>query len=127
MPVTVTKLCEAYAVTLVLALYMLSLGNLSSIHLARGVDPSQSWRNTGSKWQFLMLLLYPVLGLPVLTAYLARYAFETEWAFYGVLLVAALVGAVLYWIAMESAVSAAARRREHLLAVLALGQGPVSA
>ena len=45
--------------------------------------------------------------MPVALAYLARYAFESEWAFFGVLLFGAVLGGVAYWFSMESAVKAA--------------------
>jgi hypothetical protein len=39
--------------------------------------------------------------------------------------VAAVVGAIVYWIAMESAVVTAQKRREQILAELSRGEGPV--
>ena len=42
-----------------------------------------------------------------------------------VLAIAAAIGAALYWVAMDSAVLAAGRRREALIEELARGDGPV--
>jgi ABC-2 type transport system permease protein len=61
----------------------------------------------------------------VVLAYLARYAFGSELAFWGVLAFAAMLGAAFYWIAMDSAVNTALRRRELLLVELGRGEGPV--
>ncbi len=65
------------------------------------------------------------LMLPVMLAYLARYAFGSQLAFWGVLAFAAALGAAFYWIAMESAVNAALRRRDLFLMELGSGAGPV--
>ncbi len=128
LPVSVSRLSEAYSVTAVLCLYMLAVGNLSSTHFPRAVDPAQSWRSGGvGRFQAMLLLLYPVLAAPILLAYLARYAFGSSLAFYAVLAVAAASAGVVYWIATDSAVSAAEQRKERILAALGQGQGPVAA
>jgi ABC-2 type transport system permease protein len=91
------------------------------------VDPSKSWRSASAgRFQALLLLIYPIVSIPIALAYLARYAFDSVMAFYLVLAFAAALGGVVYWIAMESAVSAAAERREKLVAALSQGEGPVA-
>jgi ABC-2 type transport system permease protein len=75
--------------------------------------------------QGVLFLLYPVALLPVFLAYLARYAFDNQAVFYAVLACAAALGAAIYWMAMESAVSAARSRREAILAELSRGEGPM--
>ena len=40
--------------------------------------------------------------------------------------IAAIVGGVVYWLAMESAVATAGRRRERILLELSKGDGPVA-
>jgi hypothetical protein len=62
----------------------------------------------------------------VALAYLGRFAFDSEVAFWGVLGFGALLGGVVYWIALESAVRLAGERREQLLAVLSAREGPVT-
>jgi ABC-2 type transport system permease protein len=125
-PITAAKVLEAFSVTLVLSIYLLALGNLASLHKPRGVDPSQSWRSGGAgKFQAMLLLVYPVLLAPILLAYGARYAFETQAAFYGVLFVAAILGAVIYWVALDSALDYADRNRERILTSLSQGENPV--
>jgi ABC-2 type transport system permease protein len=79
-----------------------------------------------SRFQALIMLLYPVSLVPVLLAYVARYAFNSELAFYLVLGFAAVVGAVLYWIAMDSAVSTATHHRERIMRDLSNADGPIT-
>jgi ABC-2 type transport system permease protein len=127
MPVSGAKLAEAYAVIAVLGIHMLAVGNLSSTHFPRAVDPSQSWRSGGmGRFQAMLLLIYPLLAAPIALAYLARYAFQSSLAFYGVLGMAAAIGGIVYWVAMDSAVSAAEQRKERILATLGQGQGPIA-
>jgi len=52
--------------------------------------------------------------------------FNSNVIFYLILTFAAVLGAVFYWIAMESAVRAATRRREKILMELSRGEGPVA-
>jgi hypothetical protein len=72
------------------------------------------------------MLLYPLSLLPVLLAYVARYGFGGDLAFYLVLGFAAVVGAALYWIAMESAVSTAIKHRERIMHDLSNNDGPIA-
>ena len=72
-------------------------------------------------------MIYPVVSLPIALAYLARWAFESEPAFYAVMAFCSALGAVIYWVAMDSAVEAAEARKEKLVATLSEGEGPVSA
>ncbi len=72
-----------------------------------------------------MLLAYPVLGIPIGLAYLARYAFETQAAFYAVLLLTLLLAAAFYWVAMDTSEQRAMEHREKILAALAEGEGPI--
>jgi ABC-2 type transport system permease protein len=127
MPVSVAKALEAVAVTATLALYLFAAGNLSSVYVPRAMHPERvSQGGGGGRMQGLLLLVYPVAGIPVALAYLARYAFETNAAFYGVLGVVALAGAGVYWVAMDSAVRAAEVRRERIVEELARSDGPVA-
>jgi hypothetical protein len=61
----------------------------------------------------------------VILAYIARYAFDSELAFVLVLSTAAVIAAIFYWIAMDSAVKAASSRRQLILEELSRGDGPV--
>ena len=122
------QICEAMLVLAVCSLYMLGLGNISSVQYPRALDPEQvSQGGASSRFQALTFLLYPFAMLPVFFAYLARYLLSSDLAFWLLMAAAALVGGSLYWIATESAVSAAVRRREQILQELSKSEGPVVA
>jgi ABC-2 type transport system permease protein len=122
------QLLETALVLGVCSLYMLAMGNISSVQYPRGLNPERvSQGGASSRFQALVFLLYPLCLIPVLLAYLARYAFHTEFAFYVVLTFAAIVGAILYWIALDSAVSTAVSRRERIISDLTLGDAPIAA
>ena len=107
---------------------MLGMGNITSVQYPRALNPERvSQGGASSRFQALVFLLYPVSLLPVLLAYLARYALQSEVIFYLVLAMAALIGAAIYWIAMESAVSAAIERRESIIQALSTSDGPIAA
>jgi ABC-2 type transport system permease protein len=106
---------------------MLALGNISSVQYPRALNPERvSQGGASSRFQALIMLLYPLALLPVLLAYLARYAFASDLAFYLVLGFAGVVGGALYWIAMESAVSTAIQHRERILHDLSTADGPIA-
>jgi hypothetical protein len=73
-----------------------------------------------------LLLFYPLALLPVILAYVARWALKSELAFLAVLAVAAAIGGVVYWIGLNSAVTAAGKKREELIMALTQGEGPVA-
>jgi ABC-2 type transport system permease protein len=127
-PVSAARVAEAFAVAGVFTVFGMALGNLASTHYPRAVDPSQSWRSSGgNRVQFLVFLAYPVIGAPIGLAYLARYAFHSGWAFYGVLGVDLAIGAVVYRVALESATETALEERERILETLGASQGPMVA
>ena len=122
------KIGETFLVTAVAALYLLGLGNLSSVHYPRAMSPQRvSAGGAANRVQGLLFLLYPVALLPVFLAFLGRYAFRSQLAFYVILAFAALLGGAIYAMAMESAVHTARNRREAILAELSCGEGPVAA
>ncbi|MEJ7609271.1 MAG: hypothetical protein WKF37_24120, partial [Bryobacteraceae bacterium] len=127
MPLTFGSIVETWAVTAVLVLLLFAIGNLLSVCHPRPVDPSQSWRTGGvGQVQAYLLFIYPVVSAPVLLAYGARYAFNTEWAFYGVLLIDFVLGSALYSISLESAVGEAEARREPLILSMAKSEAPAA-
>ncbi len=73
----------------------------------------------------MMLLVYPVVAVPLVLAYGARYAFNSETAFFLVLAVSAGFGLIVYRIAMDSAMAMAVRKRESILSALTRGEGPI--
>ena len=119
---------ESLLVMGICSLYTLALGNISSVHYPRGLNPERvSQGGSSGKFQGLIFLLYPVTLLPVGLAYLARYAFDSEWIFAIGLAIAAIIGGVLYSMSMESAAYRALERRESIVAELSKGDGPVVA
>jgi ABC-2 type transport system permease protein len=126
MPVTVYSVAEAFAVTLVFAVFLLSFGNLVSVRYPRAVDPAQSWRSGSvGRAQAYLLFLYPAAAAPVALAFAAEFAFDTKAAFYGVLLLDLAIGIVVYAIALESAVKSAERDKEFIILTLSKAEGPV--
>jgi ABC-2 type transport system permease protein len=90
------------------------------------VNPSRSFRAGASgRMQAMLMVAFPVALIPVALAYLARYAFDTEWAFFGVLLGGAGLGAVVYSYSTASAVDAAEERKERIIRALSQGEGPI--
>ncbi len=127
MPVSWTGLAESYAVTGVITLLLLAVGNLGSVYYPRPVNPTHSWRSASAgRFQAFLMLLYPVVSIPAILAYLARYAFASQWAFMAVLGVGAAIGGAVYWVALDSAVEAVESRREEMIASLSAGEGPVA-
>jgi hypothetical protein len=76
--------------------------------------------------QALSIWSAPLLLLPIGLAYWARAVFESEVVFAGVLLIAAVIGAIFYRVGLDSAVSAAATGRESMLMHLSRSEGPLS-
>jgi ABC-2 type transport system permease protein len=127
MPLNPLKLAEAFAVAGVVSIFLLGAGNLMSVRQARGVNPDSSFRaGAAGRVQAILLVVYPVAFLPAGLAYLARYAFNSEWAFFGVLTLDAIAGAIVYRLALDSAVESAERRREQIVTALSAGDGPIS-
>jgi ABC-2 type transport system permease protein len=121
------QIFETLIVVGVCSVYMLALGNISSVQYPRGLNPERvSQGGAASRFQALIMLLYPLSLLPVLLAYVARFALDSEIAFYLVLVFAAAVGGALYWIAMESAVSTAIKHRERIMRDLSNNDGPIA-
>ncbi len=126
MSVTPIQVVEAIAVTSVVTTFLLSIGNLSSVYNPRSVNPTKSFRTAASgRAQAVLMLTFPLALTPVLLAYLARYAFGSEWAFFGVLLLGGMIGVLVYSYSMASAIETAERRKEDIIMVLAQGEGPI--
>jgi ABC-2 type transport system permease protein len=128
LPMDAEKLAEAVAVASVMSLFLLSAGNIQSIRQARGVNPANSFRSgAAGRVQATLFLVYPVIFSPIVLAYLARFAFDIEAAFFGVLAIDAFIGAVVYWIALHSAVESAESTKEQMVAALSEADGPIAA
>ena len=64
------------------------------------------------------MMLFPIISLPTSLAYLARWAFHSDAAFYAAMTVAALISVVFYLVSLDSAIEYASARREHLVGLL---------
>jgi ABC-2 type transport system permease protein len=129
-PLDANRLAEAYSVVAVITLFLLAAGNILSVYQARGVNLRGSFGSGGAgRLQATLLLIYPIAFVPAALAYTARWAFDAHpnLAFYGVLAFDAAVGVVIYRIALESAVTAAERRKEEMIVALSAGEGPIAA
>jgi len=118
---------EAYALAAVSTLLLVSIGNISSFYSPRPVDPSKPFRSARGRVQLLMLLVYPVVAIPLVLAYVARYAFASDLAFYGTLLLAFGFAVIVYRLTMDFALALAERNRESILTALRGGEGPIEA
>lgn len=128
LPLTWYRLAEVFAVTAVVGLFLLSIGNLISVHNPRSVNPQASLRSSAAgRTQALLLLAYPAAFAPAALAYLAAWALETRLAYFAVLAVVAAIGAVIYKITLEAAAEHAAERRESIIAALSQTDGPIAA
>jgi ABC-2 type transport system permease protein len=126
MSITLIQFLQALAVSSVVTMFLLAIGNLSSVYNPRSVNPSKSFRSAASgRTQAVLMLTFPLALTPVLLAYLARYAFDSEWAFFAALLAGFLLGCVVYSYSMGSAVKAAEERKEQIMMVLGHGEGPI--
>ncbi len=124
---TSDAIAEAFSVTAIVGVYLLAIGNLASIHFPRPMNPERvSQGGAASRMQALIFVFYPIALLPVTLAFLARAVFDSQLIFALILGLAAILGVVVYWISMESAVGAAVQRREKLLMELSGGEGPVA-
>jgi ABC-2 type transport system permease protein len=127
-PFGLAQFAETLAVMSVCSVYMLAMGNIASVRYARPLNPERvSQGGASARFQGLVFLAYPLALLPVGLAYLARYAFDSEWAFAIVLTMAAAVAAIVYSVALTSAAAQAARLRELLIQDLSRSEGPVIA
>jgi len=123
---TPEAIAEAFTVTAIVGIYLLAIGNLSSIHFPRAMNPERvSQGGAASRLQALIFLFYPIALLPVSLAFWARVVFDSQLIFGLILAFAAILGAVVYWISMESAVGTALQRREKLIMELSRSEGPV--
>ena len=121
------KVAEAFIVTAIVGVYLLAIGNMASVHFPRAMNPERvSQGGAASRMQALIFLFYPIALLPVFLAFWAQYVFGSQLIFVVIMCFAAIVGAVVYWIAMESAVGAAVDRREKILMELSRSEGPVA-
>jgi len=128
MPLKPINLAESFGVAGVISIFLLAAGNQLSIRQPRAMNPAASFRSgTAGRVQAVLFLIYPIAFLPVGLAYLARYAFASEAAFFAVLAADAALGAIVYKLSLDSAVLAADRLKEPMVTALSRGDGPITA
>ena len=120
------QLVEGFAVTAVACLFLFALGNLNSVRFPSPVDPDKAGRGASRSKAALTMLLLPLGLLPLVLAYWGRHVFRSEAVFFLLVGLAAAIGAVVYWVALDSAVEMAYERREAIINDLSTGEGPVS-
>ncbi len=126
LPLSGLQILEAFSVICVVTLFVLSIGNLSSLYNPRAVNPLKSFRTGASgRTQAMLMLAFPVALVPVAMAFLARYAFNSELALFGVLAVSAALGGMVYAYSMGSAVRVAEERKERIIGALSRTEGPI--
>ncbi len=127
MPLGFRRVSEAYGVAAVVMIFLFSAGNLLSVRHARAVNPANSFRTgAAGRLQATLFAIYPVVFLPVMLAYLARYAFGSQSALFAVLGLDAIAGIIVYRVSLDSAIQTADRTREAMIAALSAGDGPIS-
>jgi predicted Na+-dependent transporter len=124
-PTPPAKIVETIAVIFITALYWLAMGNICSVRIPRALDPDKM-NQMSNKMQAMTILIAPFLLLPLVLAYWARWFFENELVFAGLLFVAAVIGGIFYWVGLDSAVNTANAKRENMLVELSRSDGPLS-
>ena len=128
MPMHPITIAESFSVAGVISIFLLAAGNQLSIRQPRAMNPAASFRAGASgRVQAILFVIYPIAFVPIGLAYLARYAFGSEAAFFGVLAVDAAIAAVVYKLSLDSAVAVADRVKEQMIATLSRGDGPITA
>jgi hypothetical protein len=127
-PVNFFGVASGIMVSAVVAVFLLSVGNLLSVSTPRAIDPSSTMRKqAGAKMQLWTLLCTLGMALLVGFPFLARWAFQRDWPFFAVLLLEFAIGLIVYRIALDSAVELGLRNREQIVDTLSKGPSPVAA
>jgi ABC-2 type transport system permease protein len=117
----------AIASSLVVALFFVDMGNLSSVMMPRPIDPAQTFRRqAGGKMQLWFLGASLSMFLLVGFALLAGWALATNWAIVAVLVLEFSIGLIVYRISLHSATERAMRDRERILDELSKNAAPIS-
>lgn len=125
MPVTLPKIAEAACVSIVVTLFLLTIGNIGSTRSPRAQNPNDGWRRSSSKMALLALAAYPLILLPVFLSYLARWAFREESAFFATIACAIFIAACFYWVSISTAADTMEKQRDEFLTLLTQSDSPV--
>jgi hypothetical protein len=127
LPLAPLMVVESYLLCMVFLLLLLGIGNVSSLHFPRPVDPNESWkRSSATRFQAMLLLVYPVMAAPLVFAFYAQSKWESAWAYFGVMGFLAVLAGVGYGYSLEHAARLLGERKEKILAALARGGSPVA-
>ncbi len=114
------------AISLIVGLFFMSMGNYASVSYPKAVDPNQTFkRQAGGKAQLILLACYVCMAVPIGLAYLARWATDEEWPFFAVLVFDIFVAAAFYFVSFDAVVAKGERNREHIIDVLSKGSDPI--
>lgn len=121
------NLAASALLMLVLTVFFLTFGNLTSVLMPRPVDPGQATKTQGNaKASALVLLCALILIVPVGLAFVARWAFDAEWPFFVVLACDLMGGLALYYVVTETALERARDQKERILELLSRDSGPIA-
>jgi ABC-2 type transport system permease protein len=124
-PVSAGKVVETIVVMAIASLYWFALGNIFSVRIPRALDPDKM-NQMANKMQAATIFTAPFVLFPLALAYWSRWFFSSQIVFTALLLVAAIVGGIFYWVGLDSAVSTAWLKREQMLQKLSRSDGPLS-
>ncbi len=123
---TSLQLFESLATVVVFAAFLLAIGNLTSVRYPKAVDSSNPWRGKGSaKGGGILMLVYIAAAPAVVMAHMARFAFDSELAFFAVLGSAFVIAVLTYIVTFDSALASADKDREQFLAALSEGESVI--
>lgn len=121
---TPINVLNAVAAAAVVGIFFISVGNMTSISMARPLNPAQTFRKSaGGKMQLWLLVCAAGMCVLVGFGFVARYALDTDWAMLGVLGVELIIGYIVYRVATQSAIEKAESEREQLIDALSKGSG----
>jgi ABC-2 type transport system permease protein len=125
--ITPLNILDALSASAVVGIFLLCVGNLTSIAMARPSDPTQTFRRqAGGKMQLWLMLCSLGMFLLVGFGFLARWALRNDWAYLGVMAVEFCIGLIVYHVAIQSALERAMRDRERMLEALSKNMSPVA-
>jgi ABC-2 type transport system permease protein len=124
--VTFASIAAGILASAVASIHLTWAGNLLSVMMPRPIDPRSTLKKQANAKVQLWILLC-TLGMAVLVgfAYLARWAFDSDWALLGVLLFEFAIGYVVYLVSLDSAVEHGLNERERIIDALSKTSSPV--
>jgi ABC-2 type transport system permease protein len=125
--VSIVSVVSGVAASAVASVHLMWAGNLLSVIMPRPIDPSSTLRKQANA-KVQLWVLFCTVGMAVLVgfAYLARWAFDSDWALLGVLLFEFAVGYVVYRVALDTAVERGIAGRERIIDALSRTSSPVA-